>query len=339
MKKQPKIFSQTIYRTPTKEELIELNSFNLKADEIVNGFNYTIVGKGINSDKNKRMVYHSIQLLLNMYPNNKEYQLAFNKVKNENDLNESIKLDIEKGDILRGGKFRNKKIVVKTIGTDEHGSPTVNGKSILNVRIEKLMKDNKKDIKESTDLVKFIIRKKYKDSESDFDYIQIKLDSGVTMLTPFPEKAMQFNSKNEAIQYIKDKNLYRPNDKESALVIKKISNNQIKESVNSKDLIKSLLRENLNQFEIKVNERNAGVLNLRPIPKLGKDAVEIININIDTKDFKGIKVAIDAVHSIFKQSHDINRIFIAPQEESKDFWNHVGFNRLNDDYMFIMRGH
>ncbi len=171
-------------------------------------------------------------------------------------INEDIKLDIQKGDIILGGKFRNKKIVVKTIGTDEHGSPTVNGKSILNVRIEKLMKDKKKDIKES------------------------------------------------------------------------------------KDLIKTLLREELqNRFNIIVKDDEAGYIHLRPIPKFGKDCVEIINIKIDTKDFKGIKVAMDAVSSIFKQSDDINKIYIAPREESRDFWEHVGFTRLNDDYWFIMRGH
>lgn len=254
--KQPKIFSQTIYRTPTKEELIDINNYDLTADEIVNGFNYTIVGRGMQSEKNKKMIYYSVQLLLNMYPNNKEYQLALNKVRTN--LNENIDLPIEKGDVILTGKFRNKKVVVKSIGTDEHGSPTVNGKSILNVRIEKLMKDKKK----------------------------------------------------------------------------------LKENIDSKQFIKQRLREELqNKFNIKVKDDEAGFIQLRPIPKLGKDAVEIINIKIDTKDFQGIKVAIDAVHGIFKQSSDINKIFICPREESKDFWNHVGFNRLNDDYMFIERGH
>lgn len=49
-----------------------------------------------------------------------------------------IKIDIKVGDTILGGKFRNKKIVVKTIGEDDYGNPTVNGKSILNVRVPKL---------------------------------------------------------------------------------------------------------------------------------------------------------------------------------------------------------
>jgi len=58
-------------------------------------------------------------------------------------LNE-IKLDIKVGDILLGGKFKNKRIVVKEIGTDELGQPTINGKSLLKFRIEKQLPDNKK---------------------------------------------------------------------------------------------------------------------------------------------------------------------------------------------------
>ena len=50
-----------------------------------------------------------------------------------------INVPIEIGDTILGGKWRNKKIVVKEIGVDEWGHPTVNGKSILKVRIKKLM--------------------------------------------------------------------------------------------------------------------------------------------------------------------------------------------------------
>lgn len=48
-------------------------------------------------------------------------------------------LDINKGDIILRGKYRNKKEVVKTFGHDEKGQPTINGKRILNFNIEKLM--------------------------------------------------------------------------------------------------------------------------------------------------------------------------------------------------------
>ena len=57
---------------------------------------------------------------------------------------ESIELDIEVGDILLGGKYKNKRTVVKEIGEDDIGQPTINGKPLLNFRIEKQLPDNKK---------------------------------------------------------------------------------------------------------------------------------------------------------------------------------------------------
>ena len=61
-----------------------------------------------------------------------------------------IKLDINIGDYILVGRFKNKRIEVKEIGVDEHGGPTVNGRSILKIRIEKLM-EPKKQIKENND--------------------------------------------------------------------------------------------------------------------------------------------------------------------------------------------
>ena len=57
---------------------------------------------------------------------------------------ESIDLDIEVGDILLGGKYKNKRTVVKEIGEDDIGQPTINGKPLLNFRIEKQLPDSKK---------------------------------------------------------------------------------------------------------------------------------------------------------------------------------------------------
>lgn len=61
-----------------------------------------------------------------------------------------IKVDIKVGDTILIGKFLNKKVKVKEIGVDEYGNPTVNGKSIMKVRIPKLYK-SKEELK---DLIK-----------------------------------------------------------------------------------------------------------------------------------------------------------------------------------------
>lgn len=46
-------------------------------------------------------------------------------------------LDISIGDIMLTGRFKNQREVVKTIGTDELGQPLINGKKLLDMRIEK----------------------------------------------------------------------------------------------------------------------------------------------------------------------------------------------------------
>jgi hypothetical protein len=51
----------------------------------------------------------------------------------------AMKLDIAVGDILLGGRFKNKRVLVKNLGTDDLGQPTVNGKKLLNFRIEKTL--------------------------------------------------------------------------------------------------------------------------------------------------------------------------------------------------------
>lgn len=55
----------------------------------------------------------------------------------------AIELDIKVGDVVLGGKFKNKRIVVKTIGKDDLGQPTINGMSLLKMRIEKLLPPEK----------------------------------------------------------------------------------------------------------------------------------------------------------------------------------------------------
>ena len=50
-------------------------------------------------------------------------------------LNEMINLNIKVGDTLLGGKFKNKKVVVKKIGKNDKGDITINGKPLLRFRI------------------------------------------------------------------------------------------------------------------------------------------------------------------------------------------------------------
>ena len=52
---------------------------------------------------------------------------------------EDINIPIKIGDHVKGGRFLNKDIEVKTIGKDDKNQPTINGKKLLKFRIPKLM--------------------------------------------------------------------------------------------------------------------------------------------------------------------------------------------------------
>jgi hypothetical protein len=50
-----------------------------------------------------------------------------------------VELDLEVGDVILTGRFKNKRTVVEEIGTDSLGQPTVNGMKLLSMRLEKTM--------------------------------------------------------------------------------------------------------------------------------------------------------------------------------------------------------
>jgi hypothetical protein len=49
-------------------------------------------------------------------------------------VSEDISIDVEVGDTIMMGKFKNSPTVVKSIGKDEHGMPTINGKKVVTFR-------------------------------------------------------------------------------------------------------------------------------------------------------------------------------------------------------------
>ena len=50
-------------------------------------------------------------------------------------LNEDITIPINVGDTVLGGKFKNKRIVIKDIGKNEKGDITINGKPLMKYRL------------------------------------------------------------------------------------------------------------------------------------------------------------------------------------------------------------
>jgi hypothetical protein len=59
-------------------------------------------------------------------------------------MSNKVTIDLQVGDVILTGKFKNKRDIVKSIGVDGLGQPTVNGKPMLKFRIEKSMSKKKK---------------------------------------------------------------------------------------------------------------------------------------------------------------------------------------------------
>ena len=73
-------------------------------------------------------------------------------------IREAMELDLEVGDVILTGKFKNKRKVVKDFSKDDLGQPTINGMKVLTFRIEKLMPKDKwsKQSKEALEFAKGI---------------------------------------------------------------------------------------------------------------------------------------------------------------------------------------
>ena len=63
---------------------------------------------------------------------NKEFKLIELKK-----IIEDINIPVKVGDTILVGKFKNKKMVIKDIGKDKHGMPTINGRKATTFRIHK----------------------------------------------------------------------------------------------------------------------------------------------------------------------------------------------------------
>ena len=67
---------------------------------------------------------------------------------------EALELDLEVGDVILTGRFKNKRTTVKKFGVDDLGQPTVNGMKLLPFRVEKLMPEEKWSKKTKQELEK-----------------------------------------------------------------------------------------------------------------------------------------------------------------------------------------
>ena len=80
----PSIFKRTYYALPTAEQLEEFQKYpNLSVEDIVQGFGYTIIGRGVRSDENCQKIIESIKMLIEKYPEQQIYKEALAKAQKD----------------------------------------------------------------------------------------------------------------------------------------------------------------------------------------------------------------------------------------------------------------
>lgn len=100
-------------------------------------------------------------------------------------IREVLELDLEVGDVILTGKFKNKRTVIKKFGKDDLGQPTINDRP-LNFRIEKLLPKEKwskktkeeEGIMESKRLLRKIVKEAI-DADAVYDDLETELRNAV----------------------------------------------------------------------------------------------------------------------------------------------------------------
>ena len=126
---------------------------------------------------------------------------------------EEIKLDVEIGDTILVGRFKNKKMKVKSIGKDKHGMPTINGRKVVTFRkLQEAKKTYKAINKDSGKVATFdsetardaaidkgthssVVTKKQKAKKKKFKAPKIKIPSFADLQKKKAEKKAKYGNK------------------------------------------------------------------------------------------------------------------------------------------------
>jgi hypothetical protein len=122
----------------------------------------------------------------------------------------------------------------------------------------------------------------------------------------------------------------------------------IKES--TKGNIKRLFRESVeieitdetpdvSTYNVIYNDRPVGVLGVVNAKNIDM-AIELVFIHLrEDHQYKAMEIISDMILAIWDAFPDTHKILVTPQVKSRGFWHKMGANRLNNDYLMILRGH
>ena len=109
-----------------------------------------------------------------------------------------LKIDLNIGDIILAGKFKNKKMVVKEFGTDKNGQPTVNGRVMFTFRIQKYMPtktESKMKLKELETLIENTMQKLLTEDKKYPELDEIINDLGSEVAAMINKRVAKIKSK------------------------------------------------------------------------------------------------------------------------------------------------
>ena len=135
MKRRLRIFSQAHGFKPVNERISVSDERYFGKNGIIimiddNGKKVSAIFKDKkNANKFNRNKLADIKKLLQLAKKTK-YPKAIDEL-----VKEAISIPIEIGDTVLGGKFKNKRIVVKDIGKNEKGDITINGRPLMKYRL------------------------------------------------------------------------------------------------------------------------------------------------------------------------------------------------------------
>ena len=124
------IYNEAIDKKNIHNINLKLNSVSLKRFQTTPTFQRLLHSdqlKNLKIGDNKLVVNNTAWSVLQRLEGPGNYQIE--------KLKEDINIDVDKGDTVLMGKFKNKKVVVKDIGKDDYGMPTINGKKAATFRL------------------------------------------------------------------------------------------------------------------------------------------------------------------------------------------------------------
>jgi len=122
----------------------------------------------------------------------------------------------------------------------------------------------------------------------------------------------------------------------------------IKES--TKGNIKRLFRESVevklegkveegSTYIVMYNDREVGTVGINNVTDMDR-TIELVFVQLRADhQYKSMEIISEMLLAIWDAFPDTEKIILTPQPKSRAFWHKMGANRLNNDFLMILRGH